>query len=409
LRKLRSATALVFAGATAIIVAACGTSTSTGTASATVPPGLGVKSFDASYSAMAQLKSLVAAGHGSVAVILPDATTSGRYVTYDQPMLTKAFNAAGYTSSQYKIDNAKGDPATELAVAQADITAGATVLVFDPLNGTVGASIQQYAESHGVKTISYDRATFQGTNVYYVSFDNVQVGKLIGQGFLDCVKAWNITSPQVFTLDGGENSDPNAISFAQGYNQVVWGKTDTPLPAGTTNNGLTLVGDKVATDWTNSVGGTIFQQQFTAHKNINATIEANDGLGNAVIQVLKSQNVPAKKIPTTGQDATLDGMTNILTGFQCGSVYKPIYLEAQDAVAMATILRANLTIPPSLINGTTAPVPPAPGTQQPASLLVPYWVTTANMNDTVIKDNFVDKTALCAAAGAANCTAAGIS
>jgi D-xylose transport system substrate-binding protein len=409
LRELRSLTIFACAGALALVVAACGNSTATTSPSATVPAGLGIKSFDASFSAMAQLKSLVTAGKGTVAVILPDATTSGRYVTYDQPLLQKAFVAAGYTSSQYKIDNAKGDPATELALAQADITAGATVLVYDRLDPTVGASIQQYAQSHGVKTIAYDRAVFQGTNVYYVSFDNVQVGKLIGQGFLDCIKAWNVTNPQVFTLDGGENSDSNAISFAQGYNQVVWGKTDTPLPAGTTNNGLTLVGDKVATDWTNSVGGAIFQQQFTAHPTINATIEANDGLGNAVIQVLKSKNVPAKKIPTTGQDATLDGMANTLTGYQCGSVYKPIYLEAQDAVALATILRAGLTPPAALLNGTTSPPTGATGTQQPASLLVPYWVTTANMNATVIKDAFVDKTALCAAAGAAACTAAGIS
>src|SRR3989475_6608888 len=237
LRKLRTLTLMASTGAFAIILAACGGSSTAGTsASAKVPAGLSVTSFEASYAGMAHLKGVVAAGKGKVAVILPDATPSGRYVTYDQPMLTKAFAAAGYTSSQYKIDNAKGDPATELAVAQADITAGATVLVFDPLNGTVGASIQQYAESHGVKTISYDRATFQGNNVYYVSFDNVQVGKLIGQGFLDCIKAWNVTNPQVFTLDGGEQPDPNAISFAQGYNQVVWGKTDTPLPAVTNNN-----------------------------------------------------------------------------------------------------------------------------------------------------------------------------
>ena len=409
MRELRSLTVMACVGALGVILAACGGSSVAPAASATVPAGLGVASFDQGFTAMGQLKDLVKAGKGKVGVILPDATTSGRYVTYDQPYLAKAFDAAGYTSSQYKIDNAKGDPATELALAQADISAGVTVLVFDPLDGTVGASIQQYAQSHGVKTISYDRATFQGTSVYYVSFDNVQVGKLIGQGFLDCVKAWNITNPQVFTLDGGENSDPNAISFAQGYNQVIWGKTDTPLPAGTTNNGLTLVGDKVATDWTNSVGGTIFQQQFTAHPTINATVEANDGLGNAVIQVLKSKNVPAKKIPTTGQDATLDGMANILTGYQCGSVYKPIYLEAQDAVAIATILRAGLTVPTALLNGTTSPPTGAAGTQQPASLLVPVWVTTANMNATVIKDKFVDKTALCAAAGAAACTAAGIS
>src|SRR3989449_5771679 len=260
LRELRSLAILACVGAMAILTAACGGSSTAGTsASATVPAGLGVKSFDASFSVMAQLKGLTAAGKGKVGVILPDTTSSTRYVNFDLPYLKKAFDAAGYKSSDYKIDNAQGDDAKQLALAQADITAGAKVLIFDPLNGTVGASIQQYAESHGVKTISYDRATFQGNNVYYVSFDNVQVGKLIGQGFLDCIKAWNVTNPQVFTLDGGENSDPNAISFAQGYNQVVWGKTDTPLPAGATKNGLTLVRDKVAADRTNPPRGASFQ------------------------------------------------------------------------------------------------------------------------------------------------------
>jgi D-xylose transport system substrate-binding protein len=399
------------AGALAVVVAACGGSSTAGpAASATVPAGLGIKSFDQSFSAMAQLKDLHAAGKGSVGVILPDTTSSTRYTQFDLPYLKKAFDAAGYSSSEYKIDNAQGDDAKELALAQADITAGAKVLVFDPLNGTVGSQIQQYAESHGVKTISYDRATFQGTNVYYVSFDNVQVGKLIGDGFVKCVTDWGVTSPQVFELDGGENSDPNAVSFAQGYNQAIWGKTDTPLPAGTTNDkGWKLVGDQITPNWVNATGGTIFQQQFTAHKNINATVEANDGLANAVINVLKNSNVPAKKIPTTGQDATPEGMANVLTNFQCGSVYKAVYLEAQDAVAIATILRAGLTPPSALINGTTSPPSGTQGTQQPASLLVPIWVTTANMKDTVIKDGFVDKGALCSAAGAQACAAAGIS
>ena len=410
MRELRSLTILACAGALAVVVAACGNSTATPAASASVPAGLGVKSFDQSFSVMAQLKSLTAAGKGKVGVILPDTTSSTRYVNFDLPYLKKAFDTAGYTTSQYKIDNAEGNDATELALAQADISAGVTVLIFDPLNGTVGASIQSYAQSHGVKTISYDRATFQGTNVYYVSFDNVQVGKLIGQGFIDCITAWNVPSPKVFELDGGENSDPNAVSFAQGYNSVIWGKTDTPLTAGLTNDkGYTLVGDQIAANWVNATGGTIFQQQFTAHANINATVEANDGLANAVIQVLKSKNVPAKKIPTTGQDATPDGMANVLTGFQCGSVYKAVYLEAQDAVALATILRAGLTPPTDLLNGTTSPPSGTAGTQQPASLLVPIWVNVANMNATVIKDGFVDKNALCTAAGAANCAAAGIS
>ena len=409
MRKLRSLTLVACAGALAIIGTACGNSTPTTSASATVPSGLSVSSFDASFSAMAQLKDLHAAGSGLVGVILPDTTSSTRYVAFDEPYLRQAFTAAGYSSSQFTIANAQGDVAKEISLAQADITQGAKVLIFDPLDKPTGEQIQQLAQSHGVKAISYDRATFTGTNTYYVSFDNVAVGKLIGKGFTDCVTAWGVSSPKVFTLDGGEDTDPNAISFAQGYNSVIWGKTDTPLPVGTTNNGYTLVGDKIAPGWVNSAGQTIFQQSYTPSSGINATVEANDGLGNAVITVLKSKNVAAKKVPTTGQDATLQGMVNVLQNYQCGSVYKAVYQEAQDAVALATILRAGQTPPTALLNGTTKPPTGQSGNEQPASLLTPVWVTSANMNDTVIKDKFVDKAALCTQAGASACTAAGIS
>jgi len=410
LGKLRSLTLFACLGAIAIVAAACGNSTAGTSASATVPAGLSVTSFDQSFSVMAQLKGLHDAGTGLVGVILPDTTSSTRYVNFDAPYLKQALDAAGYKSSEYKIDNAGGDPAQELNLATADITAGAKVLVFDPLNSNVGGQIQQLAQGKGVKTISYDRATFTGSNVYYVSFDNVQVGKLIGDGFQKCVTDWGVSNPKVFELDGGQDTDPNAVSFAQGYNQSIWNDKTTPLTAGKTNSaGYTLVAEKIAPGWDNAAGQTVFQQQYTANPSINATVEANDGLANAAITVLKNKGVAAKKVPTTGQDATEQGMANVLKGYQCGSVYKAVYLEAQDAVALATILRAGQTPPSALLNGTTSPPSGAAGSQQPASLLVPIWVTPANMNSTVIKDKFVDKTQLCTDAGAAACSAAGIS
>ena len=411
-RVARCGAVLAVAG----VMAACGSgsggsssSSSSSSGKATVPPGLGVTSFDSSFSKMSSLKDLTAAGKGMVGVILPDTTSSTRYVDFDAPYLTKAFNQAGYGSNQFKIDNAQGNDATELADAQADVTLGASILVFDPLNNTVGSAIQSYAQDHGVKTISYDRATFQGKDVYYVSFDNLQVGKLIGQGFESCVQAWGVSSPKVFELDGGQDTDPNAVSFAQGYNSVIWGTQTTPLPAGTTSTkGYTLVGEQITPNWVNPQGATIFQQQYAAHRSINATVEANDGLANAVIQVLKNSGVAPKKIPTTGQDGTLQGMEHILQGYQCGSVYKPIYLEAQDAVALATILRAGVTPPSSLVNGTTAPPKSIGGTAQPASLLTPLWVDAANMASTVIRDGFVSASALCTAVGSSVCAINGI-
>src|SRR5438445_7676072 len=395
-----------------LTLAACGGNNNPTTTTATVPSDLSISSFTADFSYMSKLTNLTTSGKGLVGVILPDTSTSGRYVAFDTPYLTKAAQGAGYTiGTNFKIDNAAGQESQELAIAQADITAGASVLIMDPLNSTVGSQIQALAQQKGVKVISYDRATFTGTNTYYVSFDNVQVGELIGKGFVQCVADWGVKNAQVYELDGGQNSDPNAVSFAQGYNDAIWGKKVAHVDNGTTNSqGMKLVGEQVATDWKNDIGQTIFQQAYTANSAINATVEANDGLGNAVVTVLKSKGVKAKSVPTTGQDATPDGIANTLTDYQCGSVYKAVYLEAQAAVALATVLRASATPPPALVNGTTAPPSPVAGsTQQPAILLVPIWVNKANIKDTVIKDNFLDKAALCQKVTAAVCTAAGIS
>jgi D-xylose transport system substrate-binding protein len=397
--------------AVGVFITACGGGTgSTSTPSASVPSDLSINSFTADFSYMSKLSGLVAAGSGKVGVLLPDTTTSGRYQAYDLPYLTTALQKAGYSTSQFTIDNAAGQEATEFSQAQALITAGATVLIMDPLSPTVGTQIQSYAQSHGVKVISYDRATFTGTNTYYVSFDNVQVGELIGKGFVQCVSDWKVNNPQVFELDGGQNSDPNAVDFAKGYNDAIWGQKVANVADGQTNSqGMKLVHEQVATNWDNTVGLQVFQQNYTSHPNINATVEANDGLGGSVIQVLKNKNIGAKTVPTTGQDATLSGLAYVLQGYQCGTVYKPVYLEAQDAVALATVLRAGATPPTALLNAQTSPPSGVTGNTQPASELVPLWVTTANMNATVIKDQFVDKAALCSQAGAANCTAAGIS
>jgi D-xylose transport system substrate-binding protein len=420
LRDLSRVSKLTLVGTAALVAAACG-STSTGSSNSAaasnpgVPSGISVSAFSTDIaSTMGQLKPLTAfATKGAnsllIGVILPDTTSSVRWVDFDFPYLTDALADAGFNQSQFRIDNAQGSDATELDDATADINLGAKVLIMCPLDGPTGSAIAQLAASKGVTLISYDRATFQGSKTYYVSFNNEAVGELIGNGFLTCVTTFGITKPQVFVLNGGEDTDPNAISFADGYNKVVWGQSAKTVAAGTTNSqGMTLVGENFAPGWSNTEGGTIFQNEFTSHPNINAVITANDGLGNAVIDDLKTDGIPPKHITVTGQDGTAQGMAWILEGYQCGSVYKPVYKEAQDAVAMADILLSGNTVPPALLNGTT--IDPANASiTEPASLLGATWVTAANMEATVVKDGFDQASAICAIAGASVCTAAGIS
>jgi D-xylose transport system substrate-binding protein len=394
--------------------AASSSATSSATGGSATVPAVSINSFTVNIApTMSLFKALTAAGTKGanslqVGVVLPDTTSSTRYVDFDAPYLRQAFTSAGYTSAEFRIDNAQGSDATQLNDATADINLGAKILIVDPIDGPTGVAVAKLAEQKGVTLISYDRATFQGTNTYYVSFDNHHVGELIGQGFNACVKSWGIKSPQVFVLNGGEDTDPNAVSFASGYNKVVWGQDAKTVAAGATSSaGYKLVGENFAPNWNNTQGGTIFQQAYTAHPSINATIEANDGLANSVITVLKAAGVKPNSVPTTGQDATAQGMAWVLQGYQCGSVYKAVYKEAQDAVSLATILLAGATPPPALLNGKT--VDPANSSiTEPASLLTPVWVTKANMESTVVADKFDTAADICAIAGASVCAANGI-
>jgi D-xylose transport system substrate-binding protein len=347
---------------------------------------------------MASLKSVTAEGKGKVGVILPDTVSSARYTEFDAPYLTKALEAAGLTSSQFNVQNAQGSDATELTDAQSDITNGASVLIMDPLDSGVGAQIESYAKSHGVSVVDYDRLTLGGSRSYYVSFNNVEVGTLMGQGLATCVTNWGVSNPQVIVMRG-DPTDNNATLFFQGYNAVLqtyftskkW--TEVATPAGT---------------WLPATAETEFQQALTAHPDINAALIPNDENGAPIISYLQAQHIAPKKFPTTGQDATLVGLQNILSGYQCGTVYKPIYLEAQAAAALAVFLRTtNVNPPASLVNGTTEDT--TSHTAVPSVLLKPEWVTTANMNSTVIADQFVPASQLCTGSYTSECTAAGIS
>jgi D-xylose transport system substrate-binding protein len=344
-----------------------------------------------------------------VGVVLPDTTSSQRWVDFDQPYMTDAFADAGYTQAQFRVDNAQGSDATQLNDATADINLGAKVLIVTPLDGPTGLAIAQEAQAHGVTLIAYDRAIFQGSKTYYVSFDGEKVGELIGTGFLSCLTSENVSNGQVYVMNGGEDTDPNAIAFATGYNKVVFGQAAKTVSAGakTSSGGGTLVQENFAPAWNNTQAGTIFQQAFTANPKINATIVANDGMANAIITDLKSAGVKPGTIPVTGQDATAQGMAWVLQGYQCGSVYKPVYKEAEDAVSVATILLAGDKVPSALLNGTTTD-PADSSVTEPASLLGATWVTKANMESTVVKDGFDTATAICTIAGATVCTAAGI-
>ncbi|MGX7679775.1 sugar ABC transporter substrate-binding protein [Jatrophihabitans sp. DSM 45814] len=326
---------------------------------------------------------------GKVGVILPDTQSSARWEDFDKPLLTASFAAAGV---QADIQNALGDKSKMISIAQSMITSGVSVLAIVNLDSATGAQIEATAKQAGVKTIDYDRLTLGGNADYYVSFDNVAVGKLQGQGLVNCVTALNKPNPQIIELNGSP-TDNNATLFKQGYDSVLAPKYAT--------GGWKKVGDQSVPNWDNAQAGVIFEQLLTKNGGkVDGVLAANDGLGNAAITVLKKNGL---KVPVTGQDATVGGLQNILSGDQCMTVYKPIKLEAQGLTDLAVAL---LKGQPGKTNATV--VDSTTKREVPSLLLTPVSITKANVK-VPVDDGFVKATDLCTPTYAAACKAAGIS
>ena len=242
-------------------------------------PQLSLGQINNTFSAMATLKPLVAKGKGNIAVILPDTVSSTRYVEFDAPYLKESFQKAGLSTAQYSVQNALGSDATQFSDAQTAITKGASVLVVDALDSGVGAHIESYAKAHGVAVIDYDRLVLGGSRKYYVSFDNVKVGTLMGQGLVSCAAAWGVKKPQVIVMRGAP-TDNNATLFAQGYDAVLAPKFSS--------GGWKAVSSPAGT-WDPPTALSEFQQQFTAHPNINAALIPNDENGAPIIHYLQTR------------------------------------------------------------------------------------------------------------------------
>jgi D-xylose transport system substrate-binding protein len=319
---------------------------------------------------------------GKVGIILPDTKSSVRWESFDRPVLTAAFQKAGIPAD---IQNAEGDKQRMQTIADQMITNGATILAIVNLDSNSGAAIESKAKQQGVQTIDYDRLTLGGSADYYVSFDGTEVGRVQGQGLQKCLgdKASNIVY-----LDGSP-TDNNATLFKNGAHEVLDKVTN-----------YKKVAEQAVPDWDNQKAATIFEQIYTQQKGkIDGVLAANDGLGQAAISILKKNN---DKIPVTGQDATPQGLQNILDGTQCMTVYKPNKQEADGLVNVVTALAKGQK------PQTTATANDPVGKRNvPSILLKPIGITKDNVKD-VITDGGVKAADVCKGAYAAKCKAAGI-
>ena len=276
---------------------------------------------------------------GKVGVILPDSATSPRWEANDRPLLEAAFEEANIDAD---IQNADGDTSKFATICDGMINEGVGVLLIVNLDSDSGTACLQKAQDAGIQTIDYDRLTLGGEASFYVSFDNVAVGGLMGEGLETCLTEAGQESDVNVVFINGDPTDNNAALFKQGYEEYLQPRFDS--------GDYALVGDQTG-EWDATVAGQAFEQLYTENNgDIDGVVSANDTMAGGIIARLAANGLNGQ-IPVTGQDASVAGLQAILAGDQCMTVYKAIKDEA-DAAASLAIALINGEETDSLVTGS---------------------------------------------------------
>ena len=312
---------------------------------------------------------------GSVCVLLPDTTTSVRWQQFDAPAFKNAFKKAGVPAT---IVNALGQPQKMLAQAEQCITAGSKVGVITDIDKGTSIAIQKKFTAVGGKTIDYDRQIIGGTGSVYISFNNPGVGRQQALGVVAGMKKKGTYGPSgVLAQLWGGPTDANAFAFKSGNDDIL-----NPLFK---TKKLTKGPAKFVPLWSADKALTIFEQMLVQTSNkIDGVVAANDNIAGAVVATLKAKGL--KPITLSGQDATVQGVQNIISGWQTMTVYKYVPDEA-NATAAAAI---------ALYKGKK-PASNAKSHGKPAYLIATYSITKANYTR-LFRDKFLKRSEVCSGA-----------
>jgi D-xylose transport system substrate-binding protein len=374
--------------AATLAVTGCSSSGKKNNTGGNTPPSTSSSTPTASVSPTDTTSSSPAAldGKGAkVGIILPDTTSSPRWVTADPTALAADCKKDNLNCD---IQNAGGSATKMKSIANQMEAAGVKALMIVDLDQASGAAIEQQAKKDGLVVVDYDRLTPKGGADLYVSFDNVKVGVAQGTALTQCPQVKGQSKVQYVDIDGAP-TDNNATLFAQGYDSVL---SKTP--------GWTRVGKQTG-NWDGPTAGRVFNSMLGKNPNIKAVMVANDTMAGAVITDLTRQHLNGK-VAVSGQDASAAGLQQIMSGNQCFTIYKPSSSEAGPAIDAITNL---LNGTPPATNGTTKD--PMTGKEVPSILATPTVVTIANVA-APINAQYTPKKTVCVGAYVALCAKNGV-
>jgi D-xylose transport system substrate-binding protein len=318
----------------------------------------------------------------TIALLLPESKTT-RYESFDRPIFEKTVKKE-CPDCTVKYYNADQDEAKQTQQMETAISAGAKVIVLDPVNGPGAGGMVNSAHEAGAKVVAYDR--FIKSADYYMSFDNETVGKLQAT---ELVKAMG--NKGGYLQLNGAPSDPNAAQFKKGAESVLK-KSGLKLLTNTSYDNP---------DWSPNNAQKYVTDQLSKFSpdQIDGVYAANDGQAGGVIAALKGAGVAAGELPpVTGQDAELAAIQRIVAGEQAMTVFKSYFIEAAEAGKLAVNLATGKDV------GETTDFQ---GVE--SFIFDPVVVNQDNVQETIVESGLYSADDICTKAYAAACKKAGVS
>ena len=353
--------------------------------------GIGLVAAVVALAACGGSSSSSSASHASsgtggaikLAFIMPCSTCASRFEQQDKPDFINAVRSID-PGAQVIANNAQGSDTAQISQVEDALANGAKVIVISPLDTATGVAVVSKAAQDHVPVVAYDGLLTGAKIAFYVSFENTLVGQMQGSYLVHHLPK----GANVVMINGDQTSAPG-VQFKQGALSAL-----QPAFA----SGRLKLGYSADTrQFDPATAETEMQQALTKlHNNVQAVLVPNDGIAGGVIAALKSQHL-AGKVLVTGQDATPQGLQDILLGTQSMTVFKPIVQEASAAARGAVALAKG--------QGASGATTVSNGAGQvPSVLLTPIVVTKGNVA-TVVKYGGATWAQICSGIPASQCPA----
>lgn len=230
--------------------------------------------------------------------------------------------AAEEYGAAVNVQCANGDVEEQIEQIRYLIEKEVDVLVVIPVDCYKISDVIAEAQAAGIKVISYDRLCENSNCDLYISFDNEEVGHIMGRALVD-----NVPDGGKICIIGGPLSDGNVEQVEKGFNEEISGH-------------LELVYTARCENWVANEATQYVTEVLNQYPDIAGIMCGNDDIATQAFQVL-SANRRGGNILLTGQDGDLMAFQRVVSGTQLVSVFKPVEEIARKAAAYAVKIAKN--------------------------------------------------------------------